>query len=317
MSAAQRPIRVITLANEQYAMPLAVMGRSLFENHRPGRPLLLKIIDGGMTRSSRQRIELSWQEANAGCVSWEWVPPLFDRARNLPVWGRMPPLTYARLWLDAYFDGCGDRAVLLDSDTLVLSDFAELQDVDLEQKVIGACVDPFIPTLSSFDGLPHFANAGLPHEMPYFNGGMMIVDLPRWREGRVAERSVEYIKRERDHLRQYDQDALNAVLAGSWKQLDPSWNTQPRVRNALGIALPDRPRIVHFSGRLKPWVYDGGTKLDRLFFEYLDHTDWKGFRPKATWKSLACKLYDSPLRRLTHRLERRFFALQRKVQLHD
>src|SRR5262249_15349598 len=124
----------------------------------------------------------------------------------------------------------------------------------------------------------------------------------------------EYVERQRRHLRQYDQDALNAVLAGRFKQLDRSWNTQPRIRNALGIALPDRPRIVHFSGRLKPWLYSGRTELDRLFVECLDRTEWRGFRPKMTWKTIAWNLYDSPLRRLLHGVERRVFALVRTLR---
>jgi lipopolysaccharide biosynthesis glycosyltransferase len=269
-----------------------------------------------MTLANRERVERSWRGAKASRLKWKWVPPTFGRARNLPSWGRVPDLTYARLCLDAYFEDFDDRAVLLDSDTLVLADLSELQDVDLEGKVIGACVDPFIPTVSSVDGLPRFVRAGLPHDTPYFNAGIMVVDLAQWRNERVGERSLEYVERECRHLRQYDQDALNAVLSGRWKRLDPSWNTQPRVRNALGIALPDRPLIAHFSGRLKPWLYHGGTELDRLFLDYLDRTDWKGFRPKATWKTLAWNLYDSPLRRVMHQLECRVLALQRRLRLH-
>jgi lipopolysaccharide biosynthesis glycosyltransferase len=304
------------LADEQYSMPLAVMGRSLLEHHRSGRPLLLKVVYGNMTRASSERVERSWQGTNASHARWEWVPPIFGSARKPPVWGRMHDLTYVRLCIDAYFEDCDERAVLLDSDTLLLTDIAELQDIELEEKVIAACVDPFIPTISSLDGLPPFARIGLPPDLPYFNAGIMVVNLARWRHERVGERSIEYVERQRRHLRQYDQDALNAVLAGRIKQLDPSWNTQPRIRNALGIALPDRPRIVHFSGRLKPWLYSGRTELDRRFVECLDRTDWRGFRPKMTWKTIAWNLYDSPLRRLLHGVERRVFALVRTLQHH-
>jgi lipopolysaccharide biosynthesis glycosyltransferase len=314
-------IRVLTLADNSYAMPLAVMGRSLLENHRSGRSLLLKVIDGGISPANREHIEKSWRGATTCPASWEWVAPVFGKARTLPVWGRVPALTYARLFLDSYFEPAGfepagdGRVILLDSDTLVLADLAELQDSTLDEAVMGACVDPFIPTISSIDGLPRVIRSHLPDDTPYFNAGIMVADLRRWREERVGERTLEYIEREHRRLRQYDQDALNAVLAGRWKKLDGSWNTQPRTPNALGIPLPPNPRIVHFSGSLKPWQYDGGTEPDRLFREYLQRTDWAAYVMPRTWQARACKLYDSPLRRLLHPLECRMFALRRKLIL--
>ncbi len=310
------PIRVLTLADDRYAMPLAVMGRSLLENHRSNRLLSLKVIDGGISSANRERIERSWAGATIYPARWEWVTPVFGEISSLPVWGRVPALTYARLFLDSYFEpACDGRVVLLDSDTLVLGDLGELQDSSLDEAIIGACVDPFIPTVSSVDGLPGIVRRRLPDHAPYFNAGIMVVDLRRWREERVGERALEYIERLHRRLRQYDQDALNAVMAGRWKKLDGSWNTQPRTPNALGIPLPEQPRIVHFSGRLKPWEYDGGTELDRRFREYLRRTDWAASDMPATWKSRAWKLYDSPLRRVLHRLECRVIALQRRFML--
>lgn len=306
------PIRVITLADEHYAMPLAVMGRSLLENHRAGRELMLTIIDGGITESSRQRVESSWASAATGATRWEWVKPQYGNAARLPVYGRVPALTYARLFLDVYC-GLAERAVLLDSDTLVLADVAELHDSDLGEGVLGACLDPFIRRVDAVDGLPASARAQIPPETPYFNAGVLVADLTRWRQQRVGERCLAYIDRHFEELRQYDQDSLNAELAGSWKQLAPEWNTQPRTPHALGIPLPAHPRIVHFSGRLKPWLYDGGTAVDRLFFEYADRTDWKGLRPPRDWQALVWKLYDSPLRRLLHAVECRALALHRSL----
>ncbi|MBI4907539.1 MAG: glycosyltransferase family 8 protein, partial [Acidobacteria bacterium] len=302
-----------TLADDHYAMPLAVMGRSLLENHRPERALHLKIIDGGVSAVCRQRVERSWKDAAAGPVSWEWVQPQFGNARSLPSWGRVPALTFARLFLDAYFAECDGRAILLDSDTLILTDLTALHDVELDGNVVGACVDPFIPSVGAVGGLPASARPGSQAVAPYFNAGVLVADLGRWRAEQVAARSLEYIGREFYRLRQYDQDALNAVLADNWKRIDARWNTQPRTPNALGLPLPDNPCIVHFSGRLKPWAYDGATELDMAYFSYLERTDWRGLRPPATWQGRMWKLYDSPVRRLLHGVECRVLALQHRI----
>lgn len=308
------PVRVLTLADDRYAMPLAVMGLSLLEHHSPHRPLHLKIIDGGLTAENRARVERSWRSACRGPVVWEWVTPVFGSAPELPVWGRIPVLTYARLFLDSYFEPPG-RVLVIDSDTLVLGDAGELFDADLGGHAVGACVDPFIPTLSAIDGLPASVRQGLASDTPYFNAGVMVADLALWRQLRVEQRALEYIGREYRSLRQYDQDALNAVLAGSWQMLNSEWHVHPRAPNALGSELPANPRIVHFSGRLKPWLYDGGTGLDRLYIDYIERTAWRGFHLPDTWAARFWKLYDSPLRRLVHAAEAHALAWKRSVVL--
>lgn len=304
-------IRVLTMADERYAMPLAVMGRSLLERHGSGRPLVLRVIDDGMTAASRCLVEESWKEASPGEARWEFVAPYYGEAERLPVWGRVPALTYARLFLNDQFPDCTGRVVVLDSDVLVLADIAELFETDLGGDVLGAVVDPFIPTVSALDGLPASVLEVIPPDAAYFNAGVMVVDLARWREQDVSRRAVAYIEGHYRELQQYDQDALNYVLHGQWREVEAGWNVQPRMTNALGVKCPERARIAHFSGRLKPWLYQGGTEWDRAYFEVLGRTAWKGFRLAGGWRALALRVYDSPLRRLLHGLERRAVAAQR------
>ncbi len=308
-------VRVLTMADERYAMPLAVMGRSLLEQHRTGRPLLLRVIDDGLTAASRELIERSWEGAGAGPARWEFAAPYYGNAERLPVWGRVPALTYARLFLNEQFPECSERVVVLDSDLLVLADIAPLHDAALEGKALGAVVDPFIPTVSALDGLPRAARDGMAPDAPYFNAGVMVADLGQWREQEVGRRGLAYIERHYRELRQYDQDALNFVLSGQWQRLEEEWNAQPRMANALGRRCPPEARIAHFSGRLKPWLYRGGSEWDRRYFEALGRTAWKGYRVERGWKALAWRLYDSPLRTALHGFERRALAAQRSVLL--
>jgi lipopolysaccharide biosynthesis glycosyltransferase len=310
---ADESLHVLTLADAHYAMPLAVMVRSLLENHRSGRSLTIKVVDGGMSPELRGRLERSWQGASSSPAQWEFIAPVYSNARELPVWGRVPVLTYARLTIGEYFGHDVSRVVVLDSDTLVLTDITRLHDVDLAGAILAATVDPFIRTVSSIDGLAEWRQLGLAPDEPYFNAGIMAVDLARWREARIGELTLDYIARAHRSLRQYDQDGLNAVLAGRWMKLDPRWQIHPRVKNALGGTVPSDAWIVHFSGRLKPWLYAANTSPDRLFFEYLDRTDWRGLRPPTDVTAAAYRLYDSGLRRVLYPLETRLSALKRAV----
>jgi lipopolysaccharide biosynthesis glycosyltransferase len=311
---AGEPINVLSLADRNYAMPLAVMVRSLLENYASDRPLLLKIIDGGLSEQQRERLARSWRGATNRTVHWEFVAPSFGGAQALPAWGRVPALTFARLALGDYYGETASRTVVLDSDTLVLADIAALHDADLQGRAAGACLDPFIPTVSDGVGLADWNELGLSATVEYFNAGVMVADLQLHRKQRVFERAIEYIQRRFYALRQYDQDALNATLAGQWTRLDDRWQVQPRTRNSLGLPTPPDPWIVHFSGRLKPWLYRSDEPLDVQFFEYVDRTQWSGTRPHLGWSALAYRVYDSPLRRICHPLEQRALNCRRAVE---
>lgn len=314
MKLAASGIHVLTLADASYAMPLAVTVRSLLENHQSDRLLTITIVDGGISKPDRAKLESSWNGASTGRSHWQFVAPSYGNADNLPVWGRVPALTYARLDLNAYYTNDQAKTVVLDSDTLVLTDIAALFDTDLTGRTVAACIDPFIPSVSAIDGLARWRDLRLSADAPYLNAGIMAVDLHRWRDLRICARAIEYISDNLRQLRQYDQDALNAVLINDWTVLDPRWHVHPRTPNALGATLPADPRIFHFSGRLKPWLYQARHEADDLFFDYLSRTEWRNKKPPTNPRAIFYRLYDSGLRRLLYPLEIRAAALTRTLQ---
>jgi lipopolysaccharide biosynthesis glycosyltransferase len=184
----------------------------------------------------------------------EYVEPRYGDARALPVWGRVTALTYARLSLGEYLPSESRPVILLDSDALVLTDIGQLPAIDLEGAIAAVTQDPYIPFLSSAGGLLNHAALGLKPDAKYFDAGVMLIDIGRWRAAGVGPRALAFIQRHKRTLQQYDQDALNAVLAGRWKELDPRWQVHPRAANSLGGPTLDEPYIVHFSGLLKPWL---------------------------------------------------------------
>jgi len=80
------------------------------------------------------------------------------------------------------------------------------------------------------------------------------------------------------------------VLAGRWKQLDPRWNqgsivfTFPTWEQSpydvqTFSRLRSEPYIVHFTTRDKPWRPLCHHPFSTEFFQYLDRTEWCGWRP--------------------------------------
>jgi lipopolysaccharide biosynthesis glycosyltransferase len=157
------------------------------------------------------------------------------------------------------------------------------------------------------------ADLGLAPDAKYFNAGVMLMDLRRWREEEIARRSFEYLAQYGDRVYFWDQEALNAVLTGAWGELDGCWNWHPSLDRLEG-ATRGEPRIAHFSGNLKPWTYQGPGAYHELYYRELDRTSWAGWRPERHWRGRLAGWYEmSPLRRWVYPLERWAMGISRSL----
>lgn len=177
------------------------------------------------------------------------------------------------------------RAVYLDSDVVVLSSLAALFELSLEGRALAAAVDlPAHPTIGSVLG--DWAAAESCASEPYFNSGVMVMDLDAWRKEELSERAYEFTFRYPQYVRFIEQNSLNAAVKGRFHILDPRWNVEPdfsmtlrRQRQTPGwrskakqFAKWEREaRILHFMGSTKPWQegWRGRRSTTELFRSYL------------------------------------------------
>ena len=312
---------IVTLADERYALPLAVLFRSLSDNLIAQSRANLLVIDGGISAESKLRLRASYSPDR---LDVRYVSPHFGGEEQLPVWGRLPALTYARIFVpELVGEGCG-KVILLDSDVMLCTDISRLWRLELGDKSLLAVQDPAIPYVSSPGGLACYSDRGLRPDHPHFNAGVMVVNVDKWRRSDVSWKAMQFVRRHAGELNHCDQDALNAVLAEDWGELDPRWQVQPRLsaRNARMLPhlsprqreeLRTDPWLIHFSGRLKPWAYRSSNLPDRAFYEYLDRTAWHGWRPEFSWKAGLFRLYDSRLRDWVYPVERWGLGRQRNL----
>jgi lipopolysaccharide biosynthesis glycosyltransferase len=304
-------LHALTLADEHFALPLAVMGRSILDHLRPGARVRLTVIDGGLAPATRQRVLDSWDER----ITVAWREPGLGELSSL-LGQRIPPLTLARLRVASLLPGDCCRGLVLDADQLVCTDLARLHDEVFGGAAVLAPRDAFIPTVSSPNGLALAARLGLAPDTPFLCGALLVIDLRAWRAEGIEDRAIGFVRRHADLLRTFDQDALNAVLAGRWRVLDPRWQVQPRalelsprvtphLNHQVRALLRRDPWVVHFSGRLKPWLYRGRSPFDAAFRATLARTAFAGEPPPSRWRDWAYRVYDGPLRRLAYPLERR------------
>lgn len=171
-------------------------------------------------------------------------------------------VVYLRLALPAALAADYGRLLYYDSDIFVQSgDFAALLGVDLGGRVLGAVRDN---TQWRTPGRrpEQFRRLGIP-TAPYFNAGMLLIDVERWNATDLMGRCIDFGRRHRDQMIRHDQNLLNGTLQGDWAELSPAWNWQYTRSTMLFEAMEDA-HVVHFINPKKPWTHGGGQLPPRF-----------------------------------------------------
>ncbi|HEV2046191.1 MAG TPA: glycosyltransferase family 8 protein [Chthoniobacterales bacterium] len=311
---ANLPSAVIAAATDScYALPLAVMLRSALVNLNPEVGIEAHIVDDGLSLAERNKVEASLPAH----VGLHWIRRSRAEFDGLPNWGRMSLTTYHKLTLGEWLPSRVKRVIWLDADMLVLGDLAQLWEADLGCHLALAAQDILVPYVSSRFGIAAHRELGLTRQARYFNAGVMLIDVAQWRRDEVGARAFDYLRRYHERVFFWDQEALNAVLAGRWEALDPRWNWNPLIdrlsaHNRARDETTCDPWIIHFVGNLKPWTYLGSSRNQMLYYQWLDQTAWRGWRPKQSWRSRFLAAYESSrLRALVYPLEQLHLRLVR------
>jgi lipopolysaccharide biosynthesis glycosyltransferase len=227
---------------------------SVLDHHRSQDVTLWFLVASDVTGEMRDR--LKWQVGDRAQVN------ILDpdmRLDGLPVstvgeFRYVSRATYLRLLLPRLLPEHLDRLLYLDCDILCAGSLRELFDLDLRGNVLAAVRDAHAGTLSDMGGLPGLARyPDLAPDAPYFNAGVLVIDLPAWRERRVTERCFEYVERHAAEARFTDQDALNHTLHGNWLRLPKTWNHMLAEIDPSTVDGIARARLVHSIGPVKLW----------------------------------------------------------------
>lgn len=253
----QTPLPCVVYACDQgYAEPLAASMQSVIDTWHDGTLPAFRILDCGLEPGTRKRLLRAFQS-----VDLMMTPIDVDRVAHLPMLRHFgSPASFARLLMDEYVDGRFTHALYLDADTLAVRSLAGFHGMPLQGAAVAAAPEMYSPIISNPHAFPHYAQFDIsPHQL-YFNSGVLIVDLRRWRTERCGERVLRFIEQHRDLLRYPDQDALNVVLGSQIVPLDPSWNcgwmwdTGDFAGYDWYGDVPGRAFVRHFMGKEKPWL---------------------------------------------------------------
>lgn len=250
--------RVACAADANYLPHAATLIRSLAAAHPAARVHVTLLHDASVNPEMRERLA-------AFCVplgvALDCVQPTPEQLAPVPPAGRYPALIWYRLLLPELIPDA-QRLLYLDADTVVLDELGPLFATPLQGHALAAARAP-----ATHEGAEHLAALGLRADFPYFNSGVLLMDLARMRADGFAERVLAVAREYGERLRFPDQDALNLACGGDWPALHPRWNAlawffldradalhDPRTDREFAEACA-APGILHFEGSAlaKPW----------------------------------------------------------------
>lgn len=299
-------IHVAAGADDNYAMPLAVLICSILKKMNTESILHFYILDGGIDSKSRNRLTNVFNKCGKNKLnSLKWIQPDLGDIKHLPANGR-PPSVYLPLLLPELLPPHCDKVIFLDCDLILETNIQKLWDHDTEENAIWAARDVLIQTLSDVKGVKIYRKLGGASDSPYFNSGVMVINLDFWRRKEIIRKAIDYLLQNVDTMYHCDQEALNAVLIDKWKELDPRWNQQgsvywPQVLPESEFTnsimrrhneLVNNPFIIHYLSPNKPWNYKCMHPKAHKFLYYLRESGWFS-KPAWTmwWYSLYVKRF--------------------------
>jgi lipopolysaccharide biosynthesis glycosyltransferase len=278
-------INVAIYLDRNYAVPAAVMVRSMIENAAPGDFISLFALCVELGDEEKRAMEASWPRERIG-VRWidvDWR--LYERGFS-PV-SYLSKAAYARLLIDRCLPSSVERVITIDCDGAVLGDIGELWRLGPGAHCVRAVRDPCVPRLGD-DESPFVRGLAGAAAAPYFNSGLMVVDLKEWRRRGVSDRCLDLGERHAGQALYADQSLLNAALRGAWEPLALRWNCSlrhlaihayPSLRDRVYpfsevVQALERPGFRHFLSGHKPWHATPFHPERDVYRHYLEKTAW-------------------------------------------
>ena len=293
-------MNIVYASNDSYARHLGVSLCSLLDSNQDARQIHVYILSMGITGASRQKLDAIASRYGRTLTYVE----LDDLKQRIPFpvdTGRFDLSTLARLFLGEMLPPSVTRCLYLDCDTVVIRSLKRLWEVPLEGAIAAAVQEPTI-----YRQVKEII--GLGPEDPYYNAGILLIDLAAWRQEHLGQQMMDYYQAQDGRLPANDQDVINRVLKGRIRTLPPKYNFFPNYRYFSYKALTDyapvyrtvtrkqlirakrRPVIIHYMGDERPWIAGNRNHYRRAYEKYLAQTGWAG-TPKEKGKRIYVLAY--------------------------
>ena len=274
-------INIVFASDNNYAQHTAVAMASVLVNTKVPQKIQFYLIDDEIQQKNKEKITKTVQNLGGNI---EFIKIKNSKLEDCYVSGELSRASYFRLDIANILGESIEKIIYLDCDLLVYDDIEKMWQLDMGGKPVAATCDLGIMASARVRKQKN-KFIGLPFDAPYFNAGVLIMDLKKWRDGNYAEAIIALATQNK--YPNHDQDALNKFFMNNWQEIPLRWDVIPPVFNLFLKILtkPDlrqkaieaklNPAIFHYAGGYKPWEYEIHDGFNDKYYEYLKLTEYK------------------------------------------
>lgn len=286
-------LKVLYQSDDNYAIFMGVSICSLLENNKAADEIKIYIIDDSISMKHKDEIRkmVHSYQREVLFVAADSILENTDICETFAYAGmRKNSHSYLKLFADQLLPDVEGRIVYIDCDTAILGDLSPLMDMDMQEYRIGMVLDSLV--------IDSRCSVGMKADDNYYNSGVILMDLDKWRNDNYSKRILNHAK----HVRLYgtvDQDILNMEFLHEIYTLPIAYNLQP-----LHLVYPyklyssvyrhkepyysekeinkavDAPKIVHYLRYMgmSPWHLNNVHPGTVYFDHYLSMSPWADFK---------------------------------------
>ena len=277
-------IPIFFATDNNYVPFLAVSIKSLLDNASRDYFYNIHILTDGITNENKEELQKNMSENSK--LIFDDVSPYVARIKerlDATLRDYYTASIFYRLFIAALYPEY-KKAIYLDCDITVIGDISKMYEIDLGDNIFGVVPDDVIASVEQFKIYAREA-IGV-DDKKYFNSGVLLMNLDKYREEKIKERFVYLLVKYNFETAAPDQDYLNAMCKDKVMYLERGWDRMSTDEDYDGELY-----IIHYNNFRKPWYYDD-VPYARYFWEYAPKTTFynkildikKNFTPEMAKK---------------------------------
>lgn len=260
-------MNICLVINNDYVKIAKIFLTSLCENNR-NISFNVYIIHSGLTKENINELEMLLDKYDSKLFPILIDDKIFDNAPKF--WNTTSKETYFKLLIPEIIPKDVDKILYLDVDIIINGEIEGLYNTEFKEKLLAVREDYFVNRYEAI----HKKELGLGEKNIYFNAGVMLFNLSKFRKVYDSQRIFKYIEENEKFIKYHDQDIFNGLFNSEIIIYGEEYNSFSKYKGIgdyikYHLHIRGNKKVIHYAG-LKPWNDRYFGKYYNLFWKYAD-----------------------------------------------
>lgn len=304
-----QPMHIVYSSDDNYAQHLGASIYSLLM-HNSDAQIVIYVIDNGISCESKKKLQKTVACFPLSQIRWidfsKWSEKL-----TLNMQWPISLSSYGRLFIGSMLPADVSRCLYLDCDMIICDCIDGLWSRDMHGCTIAAVQDTVSRETKE--------RIGVHCEEKYFNAGLLLIDLDKWRSIGAEQACLDFIAQYQGSVTHHDQGVLNGLFHQDVSILPLKYNvmtihyimSRAKILKYFREESPfyseeeiaqakAHPAVLHYTPSFtsRPWVKTCRHPLKKLYWDAVAKTPWAGAQPVKDTSKWYVRLIDWRYRNL-------------------